>query len=503
MVTWRRAIWKRIVLVAAAGAYVLTWTNALTAATAWFQGGTPLSFGESASGTLDDKTFRQIYTFEGNADEVITVTMSRIEGDLDPYLLLTDEQGTILAFSDDDGPGMDARIESKRIPASGRYFVIATRFGQEHGSTTGTYTLLLERVSVLVSETTTLQYGSSVVGRITPEEPLVFYFLRAQRGDVITISMHRTSGNLDPHLDLAQSNGLILVSNDDDPLVEGTLDAGINRYTVLKTGVYLIVATRFGREVGNTKGSYVLSVSQVAPDELGLTPGDARLIDYGLPLDGTIDNDVPVRYYRFDGRRGDVIAVMMTAQSGNLDPLVKLADANLAVITQDDDSGGGKDARIAAYSLPAAGTYYLLATRAGEQAGQTSGTYTLELAGRAGVAGDQALEIVYGATVSGLIGGQTNSERYVFLGQQGDIIRITMERASGDLNVLITLLDSDGKQIAFDDAGGGGQVATLSGFVLPRAGMFMIVASRLGRETGTTTGAYILKLELMRPGSPG
>lgn len=467
----------------------------------WSQSGISLEFGMAVSGELDDTTFRQIYMFTALANEVIALSMTRTEGDLDPYLLLVDGQGAILSLSDDDGSGSDASIASKRIPVDGRFFVVATRYGQEHGSTTGAYSLLLSRVGAGITETaTTVQYGDSVLGQITDADPTTFYFLRAWRGDVIHITMQRTSGNLDPHLDLATVNGQILVSNDDDPDAEGTLDAGIAQHTILETGLYLVVATRFGREAGDTEGSYMLSAEQVPPENLGAYPEQARLIDYGMTLEGTIDDEIPLRYYQFSGQRGDVITVTLSARSGNLDPLLVLADSNLVSITQDDNSGDDRNARIAAFTLSASGTYYLVTTRAGEAAGQTTGSYSLSLTGRAGIVGGQALEIVYGAAVSGRIENQNSAEEYVFFGQQGDVIRISMVCASGDLDALITLYDSERKQIIFDDDGGQDKNALIERFELPRDDLYILVASRFEREIGTTSGAYILTLELVRSG---
>lgn len=467
------------------------------------QGGISLDFDQPVTGTLDGQTFRQVYTFGGRANEVVAIRMSQMSGDLDPYLVLTDDLGNILAMSDDDGPGADALIAFGRIPVDGRYFVIATRFGQAHGSTAGEYELLLEHVGVGGSADTVLQYGDSVFGRVTPDEPLVFYFLRAQRGDVINVTVRRISGNLDPRVDLATADGIVLVSNDDDPRAEGTLDAGIRNFTVLESGVYLIVATRFGDKAGDTEGGFVLEVGQTPPGELGISPEDAVLIDYGMTLSGSVDDDVAARYFRFDAQRGDVVTATLTAETGNLDPVLKLVDLNLTELTQNDNGTDGRNARIAAFTIPDAGTYYLLATRRGELEGQSSGTFRLQLTGRAGIVGGRALEIIYGATVSGLISDGNASEEYVFFGQQGDVIEIAMERASDDLDPLITLYDSDRKQIAFDDDSGGDQNAVIRSFVLPRDDMFFLVASRFEREQGTTSGAYLLTLELVRPGSVG
>lgn len=466
-----------------------------------FQGANPLRIGETATGSIDNNTFRHVYVFEARVDDLVAITMSRVSGDLDPLLVLTDEQGGILALSDDDGAGTDAMIASKRIPADGRYYVIASRFGQEQGRTAGEFELLLERVGSGTVATTTLRYGDSVLGRITRENPLVFYFLRAERGDVITVTMRRTSGNLDPHLDLATPDGRVLVANDDDPLAAGTLDAAIRNHAILDSGVYLIVATHFGREAGDSEGSYVLELTRTPPDELGKSPEEARLIDYGLVLEGTIDDEVPHRYYRFDAQRGDVITVTMRADQGNLDPVVKLMDASLVELAQDDNSGGGGDARIAGFTIPETGIYHLVATRFRELEGQTDGEFSLQLNGRPGVVGGRALEIMYGATVSGMIDSQQPVEEYVFFGQQGDTITIGMERASGDLDSLITLYDSRRKQIAFNDDEGDTQNALLRNFVLPRDDMYILVASRYQREAGTTSGAYVLTLELVRAGN--
>ncbi|MBN1564177.1 MAG: PPC domain-containing protein [Anaerolineae bacterium] len=466
------------------------------------QGAISISFGDLASGVLDDESFRQIYAFDGQAEDMIAITLARTEGDLDPVLLLTDEQGVILAVSDDDGPGMDARIAFTRLPITGRYFVIVTRFGQEHGSTAGDYTLLLERIGAGMTEDAVLAYGESVLGRVTQDDPIQFYFLRAQRGDVINVTMGRISGDLDPRVDLVTTDGVVLISNDDDPLAEGTLDAGISNYLVLDDDVYLIAATRFGDKAGDTEGNYVLSVSLTPPEALGASLDMARLIDYGMSVTGEISDEVSARYFRFDASRGDVVTITLNNESGNLDPTLKLFDAQQVELAQDENSGENRNARIAAFTIPRTGVYYLLATRAYEAEGQTKGEFMLELNGRSGVVGGRALEIVYGAAVSGVIDDSRVAEEYVFFGQEGDVITIEMGRTTGNLDSLVTLYDSDRKQIAFDDDGGGGEKDSLiERFVLPRDDMYILVASRFEREDGETSGAYMLSLVLVRAGN--
>ena len=66
-----------------------------------FQGANPLRIGETATGSIDNNTFRHVYVFEARVDDLVAITMSRVSGDLDPLLVLTDEQGGILALSDE------------------------------------------------------------------------------------------------------------------------------------------------------------------------------------------------------------------------------------------------------------------------------------------------------------------------------------------------------------------------------------------------------------------
>ncbi len=53
----------------------------------------------------------------------------------------------------------------------------------------------------------TINYGQSALGQITRSSRVAFYFLRAQRGDVVNITMRRVSGSLDPQHDFATAEG--------------------------------------------------------------------------------------------------------------------------------------------------------------------------------------------------------------------------------------------------------------------------------------------------------
>lgn len=334
-----------------------------------------------------------------------------------------------------------------------------------------------------------IYYGQQILGRITSANRAAFYYLSAERGDVISITMRRTSGNLDPHLDLATTEGVILVSNDDDPLSEGTLNAGIRDYMVQKSSVHLIRATGFG----NTEGSFVLTVTQTPPEEIGLTFERPQLIDYSMTVSVTLTEEHPKRFFSFSAEAGDILTV--TARSDDVSPTVAILDINAVALAEASDIQRTGRARIAVFSVPTNGEYTLVTGATSNTALQNTAELELELSGRAAPHDGQTEEIAYGAVVSGLISGERPAEEYTFFGSAGDVVRISMERASGDLDPLVTLYAQDRKQIAFDDDSAEDNDALIESYVLPYNGPYIISASRYQRAQGKTAGAYILRLE--------
>jgi len=455
---------------------------------------TRISYGEVVEGFLDDEGFRDLYIFGGRQGEVITITMTVIEGDLDPFISLVDERGVGIAFNDDGGAGNTAVLDSIRIPADGQFFVIATRFGHEFGSTSGDYSLTVERLGATVTSGARLRYGDSVVGEINSNTPQTVYYFTGERGDVVDVRMNRTSGNLDPFIDIANPQGQIIRSGDDDPTAIGTLNAGIINYTLPETGVYLVVATRYGRASGETSGSYLLSVSSIPESQRGQSPGNAILLDYGEVINSSLGSESPQRFYVFEGTRGDVVTVDMQRTLGNLQTFVLLLDFSLNEVARAGGTQPLDRARIIGYTLPEDGQYFIMAARNEFSEGETEGDFQLSLNGREGVGGSELLEIAYDIEKTGVINDDLPVESFVFEGQAGDVISIRMDAISDNLDPLVTLF-LDGKQIAFDDDSGDGKNAAIIDFTLPEDGLYHVEAARFNRDQGQTSGSYVLVLE--------
>lgn len=108
-----------------------------------------------------------------------------------------------------------------------------------------------------LASATVLSANDARTGSITPQEKFDLYTFSGQTGDVVTINMQRTSGNLDSLLFLIDPVGIELVANDDANA--DTFDSLIN-VTLQAPGEYVIIATHFGAEFGGTIGAYNLSL---------------------------------------------------------------------------------------------------------------------------------------------------------------------------------------------------------------------------------------------------
>ncbi len=110
-----------------------------------------------------------------------------------------------------------------------------------------------------------LALNSPVTGTIDHNTPFVLYTYAAKAGDKLRITMKTSGGNLDTQLFLLGANGVQINQNDDMVVPKGTprtSDSQIDQ-VIAAEGTYVIVATRYGVELGGTSGSYELTIAQV------------------------------------------------------------------------------------------------------------------------------------------------------------------------------------------------------------------------------------------------
>jgi hypothetical protein len=312
----------------------------------------------------------QYYLFAGEAGDIVVGILQPQDPAIQPVVRFYDTDLNQLSDSFNREEGGVATYYV--LPTAGWYLIkVATQGGG------GEYEL--ETVGFPAQWVT---YGDFVSGNVTESGPNSWYVFDARYGDTIAVAQTATDGDLVPYIVLADSN-----LNDLGNTVVGENPAGL-RYTIPRSGQYVLLVSREGLGGGSTTGSFDLRLDGTPIDVAIL---DAQPIGYGGSLRGEVTNADPVAYFGFQGKRGDRVTIAMRADNpAVLDAYLLLTDSGFNELAVSDNAGETTNARIFQYELPASGDYYIMATRPQMAAGQGAGAFSLEL-----LAGD--IELTTGA----------------------------------------------------------------------------------------------------------
>jgi hypothetical protein len=181
--------------------------------------------------------------------------MQRTEGNLQTFVLLLDVSLNEVARAGGTNPLDRARIIGYTLPEDGQYYIMAARNEFSEGETAGDFELTLSgRPGVGGSELLEIAYNIERTGAINDAIPVESFVFEGQEGDVISIRMDATSGDLDPLVTLFLDGKQIAF---DDDSGEGK-NAAVIDFELPEDGLYQVEAARFDRDQGQTSGSYVL-----------------------------------------------------------------------------------------------------------------------------------------------------------------------------------------------------------------------------------------------------
>ncbi|HVS32478.1 MAG TPA: PPC domain-containing protein [Thermoanaerobaculia bacterium] len=217
------------------------------------------------------------------------------------------------------------------------------------------------------------------------------------------------------------------------------------------------------------------------------------------PPDCTLSDNTYLDFWTFSGTAGQQVTI--TLRSGSFDAYLVLVDPAINFVAEDDDSGGGNDARIV-FTLTSTGTWTIVVN----QAVPGTGSYTLNLVCTTGGTPPPSecseTTITCNRTLSGTF---SNSDCTLSDGTFVDLFlfnataqqRIVVTMRSTAVDSYLGLLDPSGEVFAEDDDSGGGNDARLD-VTLGVAGVWTIIAN----QVSPATGAYTIELTCPTPQPP-
>lgn len=363
----------------------------------------PARYNEVYTGTIATETPQVYYRFSGKTGELVTLTLTAADGDLDPYLILLDGDRNELALNNDAGGTRDARIVQFRLPKDGDYLIVAGRFGLALGATSGGYELAITAGAIALESgalTATLSWsGVSDLNLfvIDPSgQPVSWSAPESLSGGRLQIDANTGCETLSAepveHIRWSQiapgdyqiwvwaQNGCgageavvtpfsLAIAANGTPIreLDGTLEIGQRYQTSLRL-------TGDGTGVMLDDGSFTRPTSQQQASE-----GGDPVITFGTPLTGTITSDRYALFYQFSGTAGDVVTIQARRLTGDLDPLITLLDALNRPLADNDDARPDTRDSLLTYTLPADGRYVIAVTRYGVRDGTTAGDFQLSV----------------------------------------------------------------------------------------------------------------------------
>lgn len=211
------------------------------------------------------------YSILASAGDYISITMTRLSGDLVPFLAFGPDAETVTVRSDVNNKDMTTSLNYTFIE-SGAYVLLATRSPFAGVDTVGEFVLVVNGTVRLDNETVhsllpayteptffypSVKNGAELTGHISDQNSVDYYQVYLEPFRIADITARSdSSSDLQPMI--------VLFAIDNSSVVRGTISeetlSKIVSSDIPGTGWYVLAITRIGAENGETSGDYLLEI---------------------------------------------------------------------------------------------------------------------------------------------------------------------------------------------------------------------------------------------------
>jgi hypothetical protein len=352
------------------------------------------------------------YAFDAEANEVVSISLTRTSGSLDTLLQLVDASGALVDVNDDSADSTNSVLGNIVLARGGRYTIVATRYGKEIGGTEGEFELVLTGSSdALPPEVASLNL---------PQGAVEISLTWATSADIQLLVRDPVGDSVFDDEPTVNSGGLLAVNGNVNCVLAAGTPVSYIYWPFLRPGTYEIEVW-YQNDCGDptpvevnltalVNGQVVVAERQrpqldqrfvisftvnadgtAVPGEGGFASDEVTSFDYlseqsssltpNQPVIGQIASDNFFDVYAFQGVAGQTVTISMNTSSGTLDPKLFLVSPTGLQVAHNDDAVPGDviNALISEFTLEEDGIYVVVATRYGIQFGGTAGSYTLNV----------------------------------------------------------------------------------------------------------------------------
>lgn len=346
---------------------------------------TPISFGSTTSGSINQPGEIDSYTFTANSGDYVLIGISRVSGDLWPGVRLYNPDGALLLDKSNpvhveisqelrnlhkvylplsirglaNSPDRNTAAPSPHLSivanVPGTYTILVS--DGFNGTKTGSYNLFLQKLNPPVGANN-ISYSQIISGSINQPAEMDAFIFSSAMGDKLIIGMSQVSGNMWQQLRLYDPNGVLLHE------VKHPVHTEII-YDIQNTGDYVLLASDGFN--GIYTGSYNIYLQR------RVNPTNATVITFGQTTAGSINQPAEMDSFTFSAKANDQIRVLMTSISGDLWQQIRLYDPAGTLLNENTGVNQAEITRV----LPVDGDYTILASDGFN--GTKTGSYNISL----------------------------------------------------------------------------------------------------------------------------
>ncbi|MCX5885490.1 MAG: RHS repeat protein [Proteobacteria bacterium] len=305
------------------------------------------------TGSISTVGEKDNYTFTATAGDTATIRVAVTSGSMNPSLELYDSTGTKVA-SNYSSSGNYTSID-KSLTTGGTYTIVVYDYGNDE---TGDYNLTYLNLRTACNATA-LTSGQTISRSLDVIGEVDFYKFTATAGDGATIKVVRTSGTMNPYIELYDSTGTKVASNYSSSGNYASIDKSLTT-----GGTYTIVVYDYDY---NGIGNYNITYMNLT------TASNATAIPCGQTTSGSISAAGEIDFYYFTATAGDTATIRVAVTSGSMNPSLELYDSTGTKVASNYSSSGNYTSTDK--SLTTGGTYTIVVYDYGNDA---TGNYTLK-----------------------------------------------------------------------------------------------------------------------------
>jgi hypothetical protein len=446
---------------------------------AFAQEGDTITYDQVVSGEITEEQQEIRYTFNGEANDTITISMRATEESLDSYLRLLNAAGDELIFDDDSGGSLNSLIGPYMIPETGTYTIVATRCcGGGPGGSTGPFELVIQR-----AEVKTLVVGETVTVQLSDENSFANYFIASDGdGQILRINGDVTTENTNFSLNVRNPHGEYVGWGAVFPSGIASVEPLILR----EAGSY-ILNLRY-EPLGDASDANLPVVVDVTLETL-----EAQSFAFGEAQNGVLSDETPAFWFTFAADQSDLMRFVASMQTDDQPFEVQFFDAMGQGFYSGSNAYGTEDPlsfTLDPIQFNGSGQNLFVIRRVdttgtGEM-GTTHFTFTLSQT--------ETPILQSGVEATGAVGGQAYEQVYRFEGQAGQTIRITLRNVNEHYapSMDVTGPRSEAEETAYNLGIGGGGGGGFNGLVLNlNSGL---PATNIYETTLQVNGTYLFRV---------